>query len=471
MLRIHNSLTGLKQEFVPLQAGRVGMYVCGITVYDYCHVGHARFLVVFDLVRRYLRHRGLQVNYVRNITDIDDKIIRRAAENGEPIEALTGRFIRAMNEDCAALGVEPPDHEPRATAHIGAMVAMIERLLQRGLAYRADDGDVLYSVAKFPQYGRLSGKRLEDLRAGARVEVDQHKRDPLDFVLWKHARPGEPAWPAPWGAGRPGWHIECSAMSQELLGEHFDIHGGGMDLKFPHHENEIAQSCGASGAAFVNVWMHNGFVNVGAEKMSKSLDNFFTLRDVLPTLRHPEVMRQFLLASHYRAPVNFAPSQLEQADAVLTRLYTAVRGLPLEAGTATGKSSAAPGARAAFEAALDDDFNTPEAMAVLQGLAGDINTARNRGDVTTAAGLAGELRYLAGILGVLQVPPDAWFKRGTGNDAAAPDEAEIEALIAARLAARAARDFAGADRIRAELASRGVMLEDQPGGKTIWRRA
>jgi len=303
------------------------------------------------------------------------------------------------------------------------------------------------------------------------VEVDQHKRDPLDFVLWKHARPGEPAWSAPWGAGRPGWHIECSAMSQELLGEHFDIHGGGMDLKFPHHENEIAQSCGASGAAFVNVWMHNGFVNVDSEKMSKSLGNFFTLRDVLPTLRHPEVMRQFLLASQYRAPVNYAVPQLEQADATLTRLYTALRGLPLQIPADGGRPSVAPRVRQAFEAALDDDFNTPEAMAVLQGLAGDINTARSRGDIATADGLAGELRFLGGILGVLHVPPDAWFKRGTGADAAGPDEGEIEALIAARLAARRARDFSGADRIRAALASRGVLLEDQPGGKTIWRRS
>ncbi len=408
MLRIFNTLTGSKHEFTPIRPGRVGMYVCGITVYDYCHIGHARFLVVFDMVRRYLRHRGYQVNYVRNITDIDDKIIQRAAQNGESIQALTARFITAMDEDCAALACERPDHEPRATGHLPDIVALIETLLHRGLAYVDRDGDVCYAVAKFPGYGRLSGKRLEDLRAGARVDIDTAKRDPLDFVLWKRAKPGEPSWPSPWGLGRPGWHIECSAMSGALLGDHFDIHGGGMDLKFPHHENEIAQSCGA-GAQFVNVWMHNGFVNVDDVKMSKSLGNFFTLREVMPRLRHPEVLRTFLLASHYRGPINYSTVQLEQADAALSRLYTSLRGLPSSEVPVESQSLGA-GAAERFEAALDDDFNTPEAMAVLQELAREINSARAAGNVQAAAGLGGQLRRLAGVLALLQVDPEIWFR-------------------------------------------------------------
>jgi cysteinyl-tRNA synthetase len=480
-LRIHNSMSGRKEEFVPRVPGRVGMYVCGITVYDFCHVGHARFLVVFDVVRRYLRQLGYQVTYVRNITDIDDKIIRRAAENGESIGQLTERFIRAMHEDCAALAVEPPDFEPRATGHVAGMVELIGRLIERGLAYVAPDGDVLYSVAKFPDYGRLSGRKLEDLRAGARVEVDDAKRDPLDFVLWKRAKPGEPAWQTAWGEGRPGWHIECSAMSRALLGDHFDIHGGGMDLKFPHHENEIAQSCGATGARFANLWMHNGFVNVDDEKMSKSLGNFFTLREVLPTLRHPEVMRAFLLASHYRAPVNFAPAQLEQAEGSLTRLYTALRGLESVVDADAGAAPAADGgaelpamqiARVQFAAAMDDDFNTPEAMAALQTLARELNTLRAAGEAGKAKQLALALRQLAGLLGLLQVPVEEWFRRAAGGGQGGPgmDEREIEARIAARLAARKSRDFAAADRIRQELAVAGVVLEDKPGDVTVWRR-
>jgi cysteinyl-tRNA synthetase len=474
MLRIHNSLTGAKQPFTPLTPGRVGMYVCGITVYDYCHVGHARFLVVFDVVRRYLRHRGYQVTYVRNITDIDDKIIQRAAQNGEPIEALTARFITAMDEDCAALGCERPDFEPRATGHVPGIIALISELMRRELAYVAADGDVCYAVAKFPGYGRLSGKRLDDLRAGARVDVDTAKRDPLDFVLWKLAKPGEPSWDSPWGAGRPGWHIECSAMSMALLGEQFDIHGGGMDLKFPHHENEIAQSCGA-GARFANLWMHNGFVNVDDVKMSKSLGNFFTLREVLPRLRHPEVMRMFLLSSHYRGPINYSAVQLEQADAALTRLYTALRGLGTVAAGA-GQGATAGAASARFDAVLDDDFNTPEALAVLQELAREINSARAAGQLDAAAPLAAEMRRLGAVLGLLQLDPEAWFRMRAGafgaDSSAAPQlgEAEIEAQIAARLAARKARDFALADRIRAELAAAGVLLDDQPGGRTVWRR-
>jgi cysteinyl-tRNA synthetase len=487
LLKIHNSLTGTKEVFTPIHPGKVGMYVCGVTVYDYCHIGHARFLVVFDLVRRYLRFRGYDVNYVRNITDIDDKIIQRAAENGEEIGALTARFIQAMDEDCAAIGCERPDHEPRATAHLPGIITLIEELIRRELAYVAGDGDVCYAVAKFPGYGRLSGKRLEDLRAGARVDVDTAKRDPLDFVLWKRAKPGEPSWASPWGEGRPGWHIECSAMSGALLGDHFDIHGGGMDLKFPHHENEIAQSCGA-GRAFVNLWMHNGFVNVDSVKMSKSLGNFFTLREVLPRLRHPEVMRAFLLASHYRGPINFATAQLEQADAALTRLYTALRGVdaPATGATAAGvgtppaaASAVSAAARAAgerFAAVLDDDFNTPEAFAVLQELARELNSARAAGRGEMAAALAAELRRLGGVMGVLQLDPEVWFRLSAGvfdaPQAAATvlDEAEIEARIAARIAARKARDFAAADRIRAELAAAGVQLEDQGGGRTIWRR-
>jgi cysteinyl-tRNA synthetase len=488
LLKIHNSLTGAKELFTPIRPRQVGMYVCGVTVYDYCHIGHARFLVVFDLVRRYLRYRGYEVNYVRNITDIDDKIIQRAAENGETIGALTARFIQAMDEDCAAMGCERPDHEPRATAHIAGIITLIQQLIERELAYVAGEGDVCYAVARFPGYGRLSGKRLEDLRAGARVDVDATKRDPLDFVLWKRAKPGEPAWASPWGEGRPGWHIECSAMSGALLGDHFDIHGGGMDLKFPHHENEIAQSCGA-GRAFVNVWMHNGFVNVDSVKMSKSLGNFFTLREVLPRLRHPEVMRAFLLASHYRGPINFATAQLEQADAALTRLYTALRGVDPHAPGSSAPGSSAPSSSAPevlaaartaserFAAVLDDDFNTPEAFAVLQELAREINSARAAGAAEVAAALAAELRRLGGVMGVLQVDPEVWFRLSAGAfdaplaTAALLDEAAIEAQIAARLAARKARDFAAADRIRAELAAAGVQLEDQGGGRTIWRRA
>src|SRR5579863_8653323 len=365
MLRIHNSMSGQKEEFRPIHAGRAGMYVCGVTVYDHIHVGHARCYVAFDVIRRWLQYRGLDVTYVRNITDIDDRIISRAAENGETIGALTQRFISAMHEDFAALGIEAPDHEPRATEYIPGMIAMIARLIERGYAYVGAQGDVLYAVAKFPPYGQLSGKRLADLRAGARVEVDEAKRDPLDFVLWKAAKPGEPWWDSPWGRGRPGWHIECSAMSTALLGTHFDIHGGGLDLKFPHHENEIAQSCAATGDAFVNLWMHNGFVNVDEEKMSKSLGNFFTLREVLKTLRHAEVLCFFFLSSHYRGPINYSLAQLEQTDAALTRIYTALRGLP--------PAAVQPGAASArFAASMDDDFNTPEALAVLQGLTREI---------------------------------------------------------------------------------------------------
>ncbi|HTT43200.1 MAG TPA: cysteine--tRNA ligase, partial [Steroidobacteraceae bacterium] len=405
MIRVHNSLSGQKEELKPLRPGQLRMYVCGLTVYDYVHIGHARMLLVFDVITRYLRHRGFQLTYVRNITDIDDKIIRRAAENGESIEALTARFISAMHEDCARLSILPPDQEPRATQFVPQIIAMVQQLLQRDYAYVAANGDVMYAVARFAGYGRLSGKRLADLRAGARVEVDEAKRDPLDFVLWKHAKPGEPSWPSPWGAGRPGWHIECSAMATTLLGTHFDLHGGGLDLKFPHHENEIAQSCAATGDQFVNVWMHNGFVNVDAEKMSKSLGNFFTVREVLPRLRHPEVLRYFVLASHYRGPINYASEQLEQADAALNRIYLALRGLDA--------ASVAPGQHSArFLECMDDDFNTPEALAVLQGLVRELNSARDAGDPRRAAALGAELRALGAVLGLLGVPAEEWARLG-----------------------------------------------------------
>ena len=466
MLRIHNSLTGKIEVFEPLVPGRVRLYVCGITVYDYCHIGHMRMIVAFDLVNRYLRYLGYDVTYVRNITDIDDKIIRRAAENGESIDSLTARFIQAMNEDSDSLSVLRPDIEPRATAYVPQMLQMIARLVERGHAYVAADGDVLYSVTSYPQYGRLSGKRLADLRAGARVEVDEAKRDPLDFVLWKRSKPGEPQWESPWGPGRPGWHIECSAMSTALLGDYFDIHGGGMDLKFPHHENEIAQASGSTGHEFVKTWMHNGFVNIDNEKMSKSLHNFFTLRDVLPKLRHPEVMRYFLLASHYRGPVNYSLTPLEQADAALDRFYNTLRGLPIRPAPAARSTW-----RERFEAALDEDFNSAEALAVLQGLTREINSERAAGNEEAAATLAGEFRALAAVLGVAQLDPEVWFRCGDLTDGAqALSEAQILSRIAARQAARKAGDFAAADRIRDELDALGIVLEDKPGGQTLWRR-
>jgi cysteinyl-tRNA synthetase len=485
MIRIHNSLTGKKQELRPIEPGTLRMYVCGLTVYDYVHIGHARMLLVFDMVSRYLRHRGYRLTYVRNITDIDDKIIRRAAENGEPVEALTQRFIDAMNEDSERLGLVRPDHEPRATHYLPQIIAMIEQLLAKDYAYLAANGDVMYAVARFEGYGRLSGKRLADLRAGARVEVDEAKRDPLDFVLWKHAKTSEPSWPSPWGPGRPGWHIECSAMSTALLGTHFDLHGGGLDLKFPHHENEIAQSCAASGDRFVNVWMHNGFVNVDEEKMSKSLGNYFTLREVLPRLRHAEVLRYFVLASHYRGPINYSFEQLEQADAALGRLYTALRDLAVIAPATNDYSER-------FLAAMDDDFNTAEALAVLQTLAREVNSAKATGAQQRAAALGAELQALGAVLGLFAMPAAQWFRlakpaasaagetaagasdAASGVATAAPpriDDAQVEARIAARAAARRAKNWAESDRIRAELATAGVLLEDKPGGKTSWRRA
>ena len=455
MLHIHNSLTRVKEAFVPLTPGMIRMYVCGMTVYDLCHLGHARVFVVFDMATRWLRASGYQVEYVRNITDIDDKIIKRAAENGETPAALTERFIREMHQDEHALGVLPPDHEPRATAYVAQMLALIGQLIDNGLAYAAPNGDVYYSVRGFPAYGRLSGKSLDELRAGERVEIDTYKRDPLDFVLWKAAKPGEPAWESPWGSGRPGWHIECSAMSADLLGKHFDIHGGGQDLQFPHHENEIAQSEGAHGCTFVNYWMHNGFVRVDNEKMSKSLGNFFTIREVLQQY-DAEVVRFFILRAHYRSPLNYSDAHLDDAKSALTRLYTALKQAPQNATPLDWNQPAAK----AFKAAMDDDFNTPEALAVLFELA----TAANRGDADAAQ----LLRNLGGVLGLLQRDSTDFLKAGAV--ATGLSEAEIDAMIVARRAARAAKDFAESDRIRDALLAAGIVLEDGAGG-TIWRRA
>ena len=457
-LRIHNTLSRSLETFVPLEPGKVRMYVCGITVYDLCHMGHARMMMAFDVVYRWLRQSGYQVTYARNITDIDDKIIKRALERGLSIRELTAEQIAAMHRDLGALGIEPPTLEPRATDHIASMLGMIGRLEAHGLAYRAADGDVNFSVRKFPGYGRLSGKSVDELRAGERVAVQSGKDDPLDFVLWKAAKPEEPddaKWPSAFGPGRPGWHIECSAMSCELLGERFDIHGGGMDLEFPHHENEIAQSVGANGPGFANYWLHNGFLNIDNEKMSKSLGNFFTIRDVLQRF-DGETLRFFMLRTHYRSPFNFSEASLDDTKSALRRLYTALGSLGSEV-AATPIDWQQPQA-AAFRTAMDDDFNTPGALAVLFDLAGEVN----RGG---AAAVAGLLKALGGVLGVLQQSPRQFLQAGSGLD-----EAAIRLQIEARAAAKAGRDFAAADRIRAELAAQGVLLQDSPRG-TTWVRA
>jgi len=457
MLKLYNSLVRTQQDFVPIEPGRVRMYVCGMTVYDYCHLGHARVMVVFDMVARWLRAAGYQVTYVRNITDIDDKIIKRASENGESIRDLTDRFIAFMHEDAAALGVLKPDFEPRATEYVPQMLDMIGKLEANGYAYAAANHDVCYSVRKFAGYGRLSGKSIEDLRAGERVDVAAGKQDPLDFVLWKSAKAAEPdeaKWQSPWGSGRPGWHIECSAMSSQLLGPHFDIHGGGQDLQFPHHENEIAQSEGAHGKTFVNYWLHNGFVRVDDEKMSKSLGNFFTIREVLKQY-DPEVVRFFILRAHYRSPLNYSDAHLDDAHQALSRLYTALKGFDGEAAVDWNETHAQR-----FRAAMDNDFGTPEAMAVLFDLAGEVNRS---GDATLAA----QLKTLGGVLGLLQRPAVEFLQgapmAGSSND-------EIDAKIAARVAAKKAKDFAEADRIRDELKAAGIVLEDGSAG-TTWRRA
>ncbi|MBI5335431.1 MAG: cysteine--tRNA ligase [Burkholderiales bacterium] len=461
-LRIHNSLTRQLEPLSPIEPGHVRMYVCGMTIYDYCHVGHARMMMAFDVVQRWLKASGLRVTYVRNITDIDDKIIRRAVERGITLRALTDEMTAAMHQDIAALGIEPPTHEPRATDYVGQMLDLIGKLEAKGLAYRAEGGDVNFAVRRFPGYGKLSGKSLDQLRAGERVAVGEGKQDPLDFVLWKAAKPEEPAearYESAYGPGRPGWHIECSAMSCALLGESFDIHGGGLDLQFPHHENEIAQSEGASGQPPARVWMHNGFLNVDNEKMSKSLGNFFTIRDVL---RHfdGETIRFFMLRVHYRSPFNYSDAGLEDARNALRRLYTA-----LDLAGLTGSETAAvdwsePHAQR-VKAAMDEDFNTPVAVAALFDLAGEVNRSRS-------VELARQLRALGGVLGLLQQPPRAYLQGGAG--AASIDEAEIDRLIAARASAKQARDFAEADRIRKLLADQGIVLKDTPQG-TTWVRS
>ncbi len=463
MLVVYNSLSKQKETFKPIDPQNVRLYVCGMTVYDFCHIGHARVLVVFDVIYRYLCqiYGSEHVTYVRNITDIDDKIIQRANENNEDFTQLTHRFIDAMHEDAAALGILPPNQEPCATAHMTQIIEMIEALIKNGKAYAADNGDVYYAVSHFDDYGQLSGKKLEDLRAGERVEVDRAKNDPLDFVLWKAAKPGEPSWPSPWGEGRPGWHIECSAMSTHCLGNHFDIHGGGMDLQFPHHENEIAQSEGATGEKFVNVWLHNGFVRVDEEKMSKSLGNFFTIREVIKQYA-PEVIRYFILTSHYRSPLNYSETNLNNAKAALTTLYTALKGMEqVEAANNNGK------AVEKFYKAMDDDFNTPEALSSLFDLAKDINRYRQN-EPQKAEQAAASLKFLAAQLGLLQQKPDDFLKAGQSQQGGLSDD-EIEDLIAQRNAARASKDWAESDRIRDDLKMQGIILEDN-AGQTSWRR-
>ena len=459
MLEIYNTLKRRKEEFKPIDPGKVRMYVCGMTVYDLCHLGHARVLVVFDTVVRYLRYSGYDVTYVRNITDIDDKIIQRANENGEPIDELTGRFIQAMHEDSAALGVLPPDLEPRATHSMQAIIDMIQTLIERKAAYVGPNGDVYYDVSSFASYGALSGKRIEDLRAGARVDVDESKQDALDFVLWKRAKPDEPSWDSPWGAGRPGWHIECSAMSTQCLGNHFDIHGGGMDLTFPHHENEIAQSEACTGEHFVNVWMHNGFVQINKEKMSKSLGNFFTIREILKTYR-PEEIRYFILSSQYRSPLHYSDDNLDKARGALTRLYTALRDLP------NAQAVDESGYRDRFNKAMDDDFNSPEALAVLKSMSHEINSCREH-DSKRAAAVAASMRELAGVLGLLQQDAESWLQGGVTEDGLGDDQ--INDWVVQRDQARDNKDWAESDRLRDLLQEAGIVLEDGAGG-TRWRR-
>lgn len=456
MLKIYNSLKREKQAFTPIEPNKVRMYVCGMTVYDYCHLGHARVMVVFDMVYRWLKASGYDVTYVRNITDIDDKIIKRAAENGETILQLTDRFIAAMHEDADALGVLRPDHEPRATEFVPEMQEIIGKLEANGLAYHAADGDVNFAVRKFGGYGKLSGKSLDDLRAGERVEVDSAKQDPLDFVLWKSSKPGEPSWPSRWGDGRPGWHIECSAMSSKLLGNHFDIHGGGQDLQFPHHENEIAQSEGANCCTFVNYWMHNGFVRVDNEKMSKSLGNFFTIRQVLEEY-DPEVVRFFILRAQYRSPLNYSDAHLDDAKRSLDSLYFALRDVPPAAVALDWDQPYA----ARFAAALNEDFDSSGAIAVLFELAAEVNRQKD-------AQLAGLLKALAGVIGLLERDPVAYLRAGAGSGGL--DEAAIDAMVTARTEAKKARNFAEADRIRDALKAEGIVLDDSPQG-TSWRRA
>ena len=461
MLNIHNNLTKQKEAFIPIDASNVRMYVCGMTVYDYCHIGHARVLVVFDVVYRYLCHLygKDKVTYIRNITDIDDKIIHRANDNAEDFNQLTSRFIDAMHEDADLLGVAHPNEEPRASLHMQQIIDMIAALVTKGYAYAANNGDVYYDVSKFESYGQLSGKHLDDLRAGERVDIDVAKDDPLDFVLWKAAKPDEPSWDSPWGKGRPGWHIECSAMSTHCLGNHFDIHGGGLDLQFPHHENEIAQSCAATGDKFVNVWMHNGFVRIDNEKMSKSLGNFFSIREVLAQY-DAEVIRYFILTSHYRSPLNYSDQHLDNAKAALTTLYTALRDIETQAAIQDNAY------QQRFVAAMEDDFNTSEVLALLFELAKEVNRYK-ASDVDKAKALAGQLLWMAEILGLLQQAPEH-FLRG-GSDAVGLEDVAIEQFIQQRLQARKNKNWAESDRLRDELKAQGIVLEDGPQG-TSWRR-
>ncbi len=462
MLKIYNTLTRDKEEFKPIVPGKVGMYVCGVTIYDFCHIGHGRTFVCFDVIVRYLRHLGYEVKFIRNITDVDDKIIRRANENHEPISALTDRMTAAMHEDFDSLNLIRPDIEPRATETIPEIIDLVQRLIDRNHAYVASNGDVMFAIDSFNNYGRLSRQNLEQLQAGARVDVESAKKNPLDFVLWKMSKPGEPMWDSPWGKGRPGWHIECSAMNSKYLGTHFDIHGGGSDLMFPHHENEIAQSCCAFDTNYVNVWIHSGMVMINKEKMSKSLGNFFTIRDVLKEY-DGETVRFFLMSGQYRTALNYSTENLDLARTGLSRLYTALNGLPrVEYDKELGKPYVE-----AFEKAMDDDFNTPEAYSVLFELAKEINKARSEDDVK-AQKLGAILRYLGNILGILQQESEAYLKAGA-RDADNGDDAEIEALIAKRAEAKKNKDWATADEVRKTLTERGIILEDKPTG-TTWRR-
>jgi len=460
-IKIYNTLARDKQVFVPMEAGKIRMYVCGMTIYDYCHIGHARMMMAFDVMYRWFMASGYDVTYVRNITDIDDKIIKRAVENGETISQLTTRFTQYMDEDTGALGILEPTHVPRATQYVPQMLALIEQLESKDLAYQGADGDVNYSVRNFPNYGKLSGKSLDDLRAGERVDVNTGKRDPLDFVLWKSSKESEPEevkWDSKWGKGRPGWHIECSAMSCALLGEQFDIHGGGADLQFPHHENEIAQSEGAFGHTMVNYWVHNGFVRVDNEKMSKSLGNFFTIRDVLKKY-DAEVVRFFIMRAHYRSPLNYSDAHLDDAKVALTRLYTALDGVEGDGGKLDWNESHAQ----RFAEAMNDDFNTPLAIAALFDLATELNKSKS-------PVIARQLKELAAVLGLLGRTPQE-FRQAAVGEADAAGDAAIDDAIARRAAAKKARNFAEADAIRMGLTAAGVILEDKPDGSTTWRRA
>ncbi|BEO84230.1 cysteine--tRNA ligase [Serratia marcescens] len=460
MLKIFNTLSRQKEEFKPIHAGKVGMYVCGVTIYDLCHIGHGRTFVAFDVVARYLRYLGYSLNYVRNVTDVDDKIIRRAAENHETCDQLTERMLAEMHADFDALLIDRPDSEPRATQHIAEIIEITQRLIDRDHAYVASNGDVMFSIDSDPQYGLLSRQDLEQLQAGARVEIDDVKRNPMDFVLWKMSKPGEPSWQSPWGPGRPGWHIECSAMNCKQLGTHFDIHGGGSDLMFPHHENEIAQSSCAHDGPYVNYWMHSGMVMIDKEKMSKSLDNFFTIRDVLGHY-DAETVRYFLMSGHYRSQLNYSEENLKQARTALERLYTALRGTDANAAPAGGEAF-----EARFREAMDDDFNTPEAYSALFDLAREVNRLKGE-DMAAASGMAAELRKLANVLGLLQQEPEQFLQGGAQVDDG--EVAEIEALIKQRNEARTAKDWALADAARDRLNEMNIVLEDGPQG-TTWRR-